>query len=101
MAQPDRVFPYPDPIERFFDPEELPHVLDEMPKQDRARRLRLYLIARSALGPEYPIVLWNVALDFTPQGEAYGREVVDAHTDEEITRMVAAARQGKVTSGEE
>lgn len=91
VAQPMRVFPDPDPIERFFDPEELPHVLEEMPQQDRARRLRLYLIARCALGPEFPVVLWHVALDLTSEGYAYAREVVDAHPDDEIARMVSAA----------
>lgn len=86
------MFPSPDPIERFFDPEELPHVLEEMSAQNRARRLRLYLIARSALGPEYPVVLWHVALDFTPEGEAYARQVVDAETtDEQLETMLRQA----------
>jgi hypothetical protein len=87
MPVPER-FPDPDPLLRFVADEELPMTFSAMPPEDRWRRLRLYLLARAANGPHYPIVNLHIAFDATPDGERYAKEVVDPMTDAAIEERV-------------
>lgn len=84
--------PDPDPMLRLVHADDLPGVFWYLPPVDRWRRLRLFLISQAAQGPHFPIVLWHIAFDMTPAGEAFAREVVDIHTDATIEAMVAEGR---------
>jgi hypothetical protein len=85
---PPRTFPDPDPFLQLIDHEEPPQRFWSIPKQDQSRRLRLFLIARNALGPRHPMLLWTLAMGASDR-EAI--EIVDRHTDEAITQDINEA----------
>ena len=70
-----RTSPEPDPMRRFVDLEELPGAFFGFTPQERARRLRLYLVQRSMGMP--PELATLFVLDMSPSGYAFAKEIVD------------------------
>jgi hypothetical protein len=85
----DRVFPDPDPLFRFIDPIEGPGAFWRLPRDERSRRLRAYLIAIAA--GEDPLLGWMLAMDFTPDTIRDLHQLIDVENrdDERIEGLIA------------
>jgi hypothetical protein len=87
----DRCFPDPDPLFRFIDYAEGPSAFWQLPRDERSRRLRLYLLA-IASGTD-PLLAWMVALDFTPETIRDIHHLIDVENADDA-RLLGLIEQG-------
>lgn len=80
MACCDRVFPSPDPMMRFIDPDEGPYEFWKMEPNERSRRARSYLISLAAGFNSF--MSWIAAITDEPEGIELIHSMVDINADD-------------------
>ncbi len=84
-----RSFPVPDPMIACIDPEDGPYAFWRLPHQERALRLRYYLVALCA--GHHEMVAWHLAMDTTPTAMDELWSIVDLWPDARLLRAIADA----------
>jgi hypothetical protein len=86
-----RKFPDPDPMMRFIDYEEGPSAFWQLPRDERSRRLRLYLLA-IASGTD-PLLAWIVTMDFEQESIDDVHYLIDVENREDA-RLLGLIERG-------
>lgn len=79
-----RIYPVPDPFERLIDREEAPPSIWAMPPQERAHRIRIFLLGRNLLGRQNSDEAWREALLADSQSTAEFAALLDRWSDDAI-----------------